>query len=97
MKFFNEALKTNLWFGLMATTSKIAPRHVRLTLMYLYISVHLIFTTTVFQFELANYIQNFIPIAMALIGIQAILPLMFAWIIGIPVALIFRMPMSVRK
>ena len=48
MKFFHAALKTNLWFGLMATTSKIAPRHVRLTLMYLYISLHLFITSFIF-------------------------------------------------
>ena len=68
MKFFNEALKTGLWFGLMARTSKISPRHTRLTLMYLYISVHLIFTTTVFQFEFQNYVQDFIPISIAVIA-----------------------------
>jgi len=49
MKFFNDTLKNNLWFGLMAKTSKIAPRHVRLTLMYLYISVHLIISSFIYM------------------------------------------------
>lgn len=34
MVFFYETLKNNMFFGLIAKTSKIAPRHVRLTLMY---------------------------------------------------------------
>lgn len=50
MKFFNEELKNNLWFGLIAKTSKIAPRHVRLTLMYLYIATHLFISTFSFTF-----------------------------------------------
>jgi len=58
MKFFYEALKTNMWFGLMARTSKIAPRHVRLTLMYFYISVQLIFMTVVYMFGYHLYIQE---------------------------------------
>ena len=41
-QFFMEELKNNFWFGLLSKTSKIAPRHVRLTLMYLYIATHLL-------------------------------------------------------
>ena len=50
MRFFNEELKNNLWIGLIAKTSKIAPRHVRLALMYFYASVYIIMLTIVFGF-----------------------------------------------
>lgn len=52
MSFFNEELKNNLWIGLIAKTSKIAPRHVRLALMYLYSSLYIIIVTAVFAFDL---------------------------------------------
>jgi hypothetical protein len=58
MKFFYEALKTNFWFGLMARTSKISPRHARLTLMYLYISTHLISMTVVYMFGYQLYVSE---------------------------------------
>eukprot|EP00347_Sterkiella_histriomuscorum_P002038 403369714 len=97
MEFFNEALKSTLWMGLLAKTSKIAPRHVRLALLYLYISVHLLITSIAF---ILGYIDTFAEIIedslFTTLG-AAILTLMGAWIIGIPVALIFRMPLSIRK
>eukprot|EP00347_Sterkiella_histriomuscorum_P014884 403359155 len=84
MKFFNQALKTNLWFGLLATTSKIAPRHIRLALMYLYISIHLLITSFAYimgyQEMLADYLQE----EMISIAATAIIPLILAWIICIP-------------
>jgi hypothetical protein len=48
--FFNEELKNNYWIGLIAKTSKIAPRHVRLAMMYLYASLYIIFLTMIFAF-----------------------------------------------
>ena len=45
MKFFYEELKNNMFFGLLSKTSKIAPRHVRLTLMYFAISIHFLAIT----------------------------------------------------
>ena len=54
MKFFNEELKNNFWIGLMGKTSKIAPRHARLTLMYFYISLHLTIITIVYMFDLMD-------------------------------------------
>lgn len=68
MKFFHEALKTNMWFGLMARTSKIAPRHVRLTMMYLYISVHLSFMTIVYMFGYHIYLKEVLEMDLAIIG-----------------------------
>jgi hypothetical protein len=68
MKFFYEALKTNMWFGLMARTSKIAPRHVRLTMMYLYLSVHLSFTTIAYMFGYHIYIKEALEMDLAVVG-----------------------------
>jgi hypothetical protein len=39
--FLNEQIKNNLWIGLVAKTSKIAPRHVRLAMMYFNASVYI--------------------------------------------------------
>jgi hypothetical protein len=50
MALFYEELKNNLWIGLIAKTSKIAPRHVRLTLMYFYAAVYISILTIVFAF-----------------------------------------------
>ena len=50
MRFFNEELKNNLWIGLIAKTSKIAPRHVRLALMYFYASLYISILTIIFAF-----------------------------------------------
>ena len=58
MKFFYEELKNNLWFGLMSKTSKIAPRHVRLTLMYLYIALHLLVSCFFMTFGLNFYLDE---------------------------------------
>jgi hypothetical protein len=52
MSFFNEELKNNLWIGLIAKTSKIAPRHVRLLLMYFYASLYILAITVIFAFEI---------------------------------------------
>jgi hypothetical protein len=52
MSFFNEELKNNLWIGLVAKTSKIAPRHVRLVLMYFYSSLYITLLTLIFAFGL---------------------------------------------
>ena len=52
MSFFNEELKNNLWIGLIAKTSKIAPRHVRLAVMYMYASLYILFLTIIFSFNL---------------------------------------------
>jgi hypothetical protein len=52
MSFFNEELKNNLWIGLIAKTSKIAPRHVRLVLMYFYSSLYITLITLIFAFQL---------------------------------------------
>lgn len=58
MSFFTEELKNNLWIGLIAKTSKIAPRHVRLALMYFYASLYIQILTIVFAFELQEYITD---------------------------------------
>ena len=50
MSFFNEEIKNNLWIGLIAKTSKIAPRHVRLALMYFYTALHILILTVVWGF-----------------------------------------------
>ena len=58
MSFFNEELKNNYWIGLIAKTSKIAPRHVRLAMMYLYASLYIIILTLIFSFQLQEYISD---------------------------------------
>ncbi len=58
MSFFNEELKNNLWIGLIAKTSKIAPRHVRLVLMYFYSSLYITLLTLIFGFGLQEYIAD---------------------------------------
>lgn len=58
MSFFNEELKNNLWIGLIAKTSKIAPRHIRLTLMYFYASLYIILLTIIFAFQLQELISS---------------------------------------
>lgn len=58
MSFFNDELKNNLWIGLIAKTSKIAPRHVRLVLMYFYSSLYITLLTLIFGFELQEYISD---------------------------------------
>jgi hypothetical protein len=58
MSFFNEELKNNLWIGLIAKTSKIAPRHVRLLLMYLYAALFILMYTVIFAFNLQSYISS---------------------------------------
>ncbi|CDW71957.1 neurohypophysial n-terminal domain containing protein [Stylonychia lemnae] len=97
MKFFHEALKNNLWFSLMAKTSKIAPRHTRLTLLYLYISMHLSITSVVYIFGYQQLIADLIGDSTFSTLAIAILPLIAAWIICLPVALVFRMPMTLRR
>ena len=58
MRFFNEELKNNLWIGLIAKTSKIAPRHVRLVLMYYYASLYITILTIIFGFGIQEYITD---------------------------------------
>jgi hypothetical protein len=58
MSFFNEELKNNLWIGLIAKTSKIAPRHARLLLMYFYSSLYISLLTIIFAFQLQEYISD---------------------------------------
>lgn len=58
MSFFNEELKNNLWIGLIAKTSKIAPRHIRLTLMYFYASLYISVLTIIFAFQLQEQISS---------------------------------------
>jgi hypothetical protein len=48
MQFFWIEFKNNYWFGLMSKTSKIAPRHVRLTTMYFGISIQLFIVTSIY-------------------------------------------------
>ena len=95
MKFFNEELKNNFWIGLMGKTSKIAPRHTRLTLMYFYISLHLTIITIVYMFNLMDEFLDggnvFSQVTITSATIWGI------WIITIPVGLVFRMPLSIRK
>ena len=94
MSFFNETLKNNLWIGLIAKTSKIAPRHVRLSLMYFYSSLYIIIVTGVFAFDIQDMVtQNalFQVVGLAMFAQLAV------WVITIPVALIFRMPLHLRK
>ncbi|CDW89849.1 neurohypophysial n-terminal domain containing protein [Stylonychia lemnae] len=97
MKFFNEALRSNLWFGLMAKTSKIAPRHVRLTLLYLHISIQLLVMTFSYLFAYQDKLAVWIDFSMISTLAICSLPLMVSWILAFPVALIFRMPMDVRR
>ena len=93
MSFFNETLKNNLWIGLIAKTSKIAPRHVRLGLMYFYSSLYIIIVTGVFAFDIQDMVTKnalFQVVGLAVVAQIAV------WVITIPVALIFRMPLHLR-
>lgn len=57
MKFFYEELKNNLFLGLIAKTSKIAPRHVRLTLMYFTACLYILFTSLIMIFGVVYYVS----------------------------------------
>jgi len=96
MKFFYNELKNNLWFGLMAKTSKISPRHTRVTLMYLYIALHLFISSAIY---VTGIQRRLIPVAFDLLqwAATAHLALFGAMPYAIMVALIFRMPISTRK
>ncbi|TNV73629.1 hypothetical protein FGO68_gene10225 [Halteria grandinella] len=94
MSFFNEELKNNYWIGLIAKTSKIAPRHVRLAMMYLYASLYIIMLTLIFAFGLQEYISDSALFQVIVLSFALI---MLVWIITIPVALIFRMPLRLRR
>ncbi|CDW84369.1 neurohypophysial n-terminal domain containing protein [Stylonychia lemnae] len=96
-QFFYESLKSTLWMGLMSTTSKVAPRHVRLTLLYLYVSLHLIISSCIYIFGYSDQIQELVKEEMISYAFGAIFTLVIPWIICVPVALIFRMPLSVRR
>ena len=97
MKFFYEALKSSLWMSLMSKTSKIAPRHVRLALLYLYISIHLNILSIAFILGYIDTFMEAIGEEMFSIAGAAIITLIIPWFICVPVALIFRMPYSLRK
>jgi len=58
MSFFNEELKNNLWIGLIAKSSKITPRHVRLLLMYFYSALYILLYTIIFAFNLQVHISE---------------------------------------
>lgn len=58
MSFFNDELKNNFWIGLIAKTSKIAPRHVRLAMMYFYASLYIWILTIVFAFDIQDLISS---------------------------------------
>jgi len=58
MSFFNEELKNNFWIGLIAKTSKIAPRHVRLAMMYFYGAVYIFILTVVYMFNIPVLISS---------------------------------------
>ena len=49
---FEEELKNNMWIGLVAKTSKLAPRHVRLVMMYFYAASYLLLMTLIYLFQL---------------------------------------------
>jgi len=96
MKFFFQELKNNLWFGLLAKTSKIAPRHVRVTLWYLYIAQHLLISSLIYVIGIQRRV---FPVSMDLLHWSgtAHAAMFGAWPLGIIVALIFRMPMDSRR
>jgi len=50
MSVFEEELKNNMWIGLVAKTSKIAPRHVRLVMMYFYAAMYMLLMTLIYLF-----------------------------------------------
>jgi hypothetical protein len=45
-----------MFFGLLSKTSKIAPRHVRLTLMYFTVALQLLLVTLFMMFGVVYYI-----------------------------------------
>lgn len=94
MSFFNEELKNNYWIGLIAKTSKIAPRHTRLAMMYFYASLYIILLTLIFAFQVQEQISDN---ALFQVVVISFLLIIGVWVIAIPVALIFRMPMHLRK
>jgi hypothetical protein len=58
MSFFHDELKNNIWIGLIAKTSKITPRHVRLLLMYFYASLYITALTIIFGFQIQEMITE---------------------------------------
>ena len=50
INIFEEELKNNMWIGLVAKSSKIAPRHVRLLMMYFYAANYMLFMTLIYLF-----------------------------------------------
>jgi hypothetical protein len=93
--FFWIELKNFMWFSLISKTSKIAPRHARLTLMYLGLATQITTATLIyatgFQFRYLSWmLENLPAIAIQLIighiAMASATPLLFL------VAIIFRMP-----
>ncbi|CDW75719.1 neurohypophysial n-terminal domain containing protein [Stylonychia lemnae] len=97
MVFFNESLKNTLWMSLMSKNSKISPRHVRLTLLYLNISLHLLISSFGFAFGYYDIVQQTLQNTMYIAAACATGLVIAPWIIAIPVALILRIPMSLRR
>ena len=95
MNFIHETLKNNLWIGLIAKTSKIAPRHIRLAMMYLYTAMHITFLTLIYAFNLESYVLPDMPLIQYIF--VSVFCIFAVWVITIPVALIFRMPMDLRR
>jgi hypothetical protein len=50
INIFEEELKNNMWIGLVAKSSKISPRHVRLLMMYFYAATYMLFMTLIYLF-----------------------------------------------
>lgn len=75
MKFFYEEINNNLWCGLMARTSKIAPRHTRLTLLYFTTSLHLITSTAIFISGINQIVTDSMFQTIGVAGATLLIPL----------------------
>lgn len=62
MEFFWVEFKTSYWFGLLSKTSKIAPRHARLTVMYTGVSIQILTVNVAYmvgiQFHYLSWIME---------------------------------------
>jgi len=58
LSIFEEELKNNMWIGLIAKTSKIAPRHVRLVMMYFYAALYILELTIFYMFQGQEYLTS---------------------------------------
>jgi hypothetical protein len=75
MKFFYEELKSTLLFSIMGKTSKIAPRHVRLTLWYFTVSNYLLCPTLLMISGIVKdlHTDSFFE-TILLVGVSSIFP-----------------------